>query len=384
MNTSRILVIDDEFLIRRALADYLEDCDYETEMAADGAEGLAKIRARKFDAVLVDLRMPRVDGLEVVTTLKAEHPELPVVVVSGTGVLQDVIAAMRRGAWDYVTKPIHDMDEITVVVERVLERAQLIAERDRYQQELEQMTVELRSALEQAQAADRAKSQFVSSVSHELRTPLTSIRLYLSLLQTASEIRRKTYLDSLTRETMRLQTLIEGLLDISRLDLGKTKTQPRPTNLNELLTTLFTDRAKLFAEHRLTLHLDTAANLCTSLSDPKLIEQVATNLLTNAMNYTAAGGKVWLRTEMQPFNNQQWVTFSVQDTGPGITAEEQTHLFERFYRGSTGQNSNAPGTGLGLAICKEIVNLHRGHITLDSTVGTGSTFTVWLPMCETT
>ena len=87
--------------------------------------------------------MPRVDGLEVVATLKAEQPELPVVVVSGTGVLQDVIEAIRRGAWDYVTKPVRDMDEIAVIIERVLERARLIAERDRYQQEIETLNHEL-------------------------------------------------------------------------------------------------------------------------------------------------------------------------------------------------------------------------------------------------
>ncbi len=382
MTATRILIIDDELWIRRALSDYLEECGYETEMAAHGREGLEKVRAAHFDLVLVDLRMPYVDGLEVVTTLKEEQPTMPVVVVSGTGVLQDVISAMRRGAWDYVTKPIHDMDEIMVVVERVLERAHLIAERDRYQQELEQLTAELRVALEQAQAADQAKSQFLSNVSHELRTPLTSIRLYLGLLANCPAERRETYLESLSRETGRLQTLIEGLLDISRLDLGKTTAKLEPTNLNQLLSTLFNDREKLFAERGLHLQLQTTADLPATQADPRLIEQVATNLLTNAMNYTPVGGEVSLHTAIVEAEERPWVTFSVRDTGPGVATEEIPHLFERFFRGKVGQSSLAAGTGLGLAICKEIMELHAGRITLDSVVGQGCTFTVWLPQRE--
>ena len=139
MDKGRVLIIDDESLIRRAVADYLAECGYETVTAADGAEGLARVRAEQFDAVLVDLRMPRVDGLEVIATLHAEQPDVPVVVVSGTGILGDVIEAMRRGAWDYIIKPVRDIDEITVVVDRVMEKADLISERDQYQGQLERL-----------------------------------------------------------------------------------------------------------------------------------------------------------------------------------------------------------------------------------------------------
>jgi signal transduction histidine kinase/DNA-binding response OmpR family regulator len=136
----RILIIDDEPLIRRALGDYLAECGYETVTAADGAKGLELAQTEQFHVVLVDLRMPHVDGMEVITTLYAEQPDLPIVVVSGTGVLGDAVEAMRRGAWDYITKPVLDIDEIAVVVERVLERARLMAERDQYHRKLEQLS----------------------------------------------------------------------------------------------------------------------------------------------------------------------------------------------------------------------------------------------------
>lgn len=577
MSVKQVLIIDDEALIRRALADYLTDYGYATVTASDGLEGLARARAEQFDVVLVDLRMPHLDGLEVISTLRMEQPALPIVVVSGTGVLSDVVEAIRRGAWDYVTKPVQDMDEIAVVVERVLEKARLIAERDRYQRELEALnrslqaeverqtqdlraqnreltllnrvisaattahgpveilqtlcdelarafnlpqaiaalckanhltaivaeyrepgstgwlraelpslqpivaqmlacqepllltadaagaggpalvaqlqqpglgalllvplrvrartlsvlglvsrdphpyseadvaliqntaaaaaqalevvklhqelveyaeglettvarrTEELQVALKQARAADEAKSQFLSNVSHELRTPLTSIRLYLTLLKRGQVERYPYYLENLEHEVGRLQTLIEGLLDLSRLDLGRVAVRWQPTDLNQLLAGLVGDREKLFAERGLQLQLAPAPNLPLVQADPKLLELVATNLLTNAMNYTPAGGEVQLHTALVQADDRVWITFSVRDTGPGIPPEEQPHVFERFYRGLAARDNNTPGTGLGLAISSELVQLHHGKITLTSALGQGSTFTVWLP-----
>ncbi|MFC1975366.1 response regulator [Chloroflexota bacterium] len=171
----RILVIDDEALVRRALADYLTECGYETVTAADGADGLAKARAEQFHTVLVDLRMPHIDGLSVISALKNEHPELPVVMVSGTGVLSDAIEAIRQGAWDYVTKPIQDMDEIAVVIEQVLEKAKLRDERDRYQHELEQLNrsleAEVARQVQDLQAQNRELAA-LNRVSYAISAPL--------------------------------------------------------------------------------------------------------------------------------------------------------------------------------------------------------------------
>ena len=243
-----------------------------------------------------------------------------------------------------------------------------------------QRTAELEVALERAQDADRFKSEFVSNVSHELRTPLTAIKLYLSLLTRGRPEKRQAYLDTLHREASRLQNLIEGLLDLSRLDLGKTQANLEATDLNLLVGTLVTDRGELVADRGLRLDVELVEDLPPALADPKLFEQVLTNLLTNAINYTSAGGEIGLRTDVAEAGGQQWVTVSVADTGPGISQEEQTRLFERFYRGEAGWTSDVPGTGLGLAICKEIVNRHGGQITLESQVGCGSTFTVWLTL----
>jgi signal transduction histidine kinase len=265
---------------------------------------------------------------------------------------------------------------------QVLETARLYQALQRHAEQLQEMvaerTAELQVALTQAREADRVKSQFVSNVSHELRTPLTNLKLYLNLLTRGYPEKREIYLDTLQREADRLQYLIESLLDLSRLDLGKTRARLQPTDLNLLVSTLVTDRGTLAADWGLSLDVELEKTLPPALADRKLIERVLTNLLTNAINYTPTGGAVMLCTATAEKEAQKWVTFSVTDTGTGISQEEQRHLFERFYRGQAGRASDAPGTGLGLAISKAIVEQHGGRITVESQIGQGSIFTVWL------
>jgi PAS domain S-box-containing protein len=269
-------------------------------------------------------------------------------------------------------------------VGQALEAAELYQTLQRYTNEIESLvtdrTAELQQAVERAQDADRAKSQFLSNVSHELRTPLANIRLYLNLLNRGREEKKLDYLETLTRETSRLQKLIEDLMDVSRLDLGKIQASLQPTDLNQLAHTLAMDRKKLFEDKGLAFSIVVGTELPILMVDPRLLEQVLTNLLTNALNYTPTGGAVTLQMDVIDTQQAQWATIRVQDTGPGISKEEQANLFKRFYRGKASQANDVPGAGLGLTICKEIMDLHQGHITVDSEVGEGTTFTVWLPV----
>jgi PAS domain S-box-containing protein len=229
---------------------------------------------------------------------------------------------------------------------------------------------------------DRLKSQFVSDVSHELRTPLTNIRLYLDLLrQTEYDQRAERYMDTLSRESERLSTLIEDLLSLSRMEADTVPIDTKPVNINELLSALAEDRGRLAAQYGLDLRIECEANLPPALGDERLLSQVFTNLLTNALNYTPKGGNVSLRTQLKSNPHGRWVTTAFQDTGYGISPKELPLIFRRFFRGQASKPANVAGTGLGLAICKEIAERHGGKITVESDgiMGHGSTFTVWLP-----
>ena len=225
---------------------------------------------------------------------------------------------------------------------------------------------------------ERLKDQFVSTVSHELRTPLANVMLHINLLTRGRPERRDIYLHTLQREAERLRRMIEDLLDLSRLDRNVTPIELAPTNLHQLLEQLVNDRAELAAQRGLMLRYIPTPDLPTIISDSSKLTQVISNLLTNALNYTPSGGEVSVTSAQHTTADQNWITVTVRDTGPGITAKELEHLFERFFRGEAGRHTDAPGTGLGLAISQEIMQRLGGRISVDSELGHGAAFTIWL------
>jgi PAS domain S-box-containing protein len=226
---------------------------------------------------------------------------------------------------------------------------------------------------------DQMKTRFVSDVSHELRTPLTNLSLYLDLLSTIKDPEKnQSYLETLRRETERLTHLIEDLLTISRIEAGRVEFNKLPLDVNRLVSDLVKDRIPMATGRDLTLTCHTEENLPYSLADPRLLTQVLSNLLTNALNYTPPKGTIQLNTHCEFSDDAKWITISVKDSGVGITPEEISLIFDRFFRGSASQRTGAPGTGLGLAISKEIVERLGGRITVESHPDQGSTFTVWL------
>ena len=248
---------------------------------------------------------------------------------------------------------------------------------DELEERVAERTRELATANARLIQLDHVKDQFVSNVSHELRTPLANIKLYLGLLDHGKPEKYDQYIQTLYRETARLHHIIEDLLDLSQLDLRKDPTQLVPTDLNQLAGFLMIDRANLAAERGLFLS-STTPDLQLALAQPLLVSQVMSQLMTNALNYTPPGGAVILTTALTSELEHDWVTFTIHDTGPGISAKDRPHIFERFYRGEAAQNYATPGTGLGLSICRQIIDKLGGRLTLDSLPGQGAAFTIWL------
>ncbi|MCK4449550.1 MAG: GAF domain-containing protein, partial [Anaerolineae bacterium] len=227
---------------------------------------------------------------------------------------------------------------------------------------------------------DRMKSRFISNVSHELRTPVTTIKLYTALLQQASPEKWGKYLETMEREAEQLACLVEDILQISHIDAGWMEIKPRPTSINELTETATVRHLALAQNQGLTLEHRPAEPGPVALVDPEQTMQVLNNLVMNAIQYTPEGGQIVVSTGKQETNGRVWTTVAVADTGIGIPEEELPRIFDRFFRGEEPRLMQVPGTGLGLAIAKSVVELHGGRLTVESQVGEGTTFTVWLPL----
>ncbi len=251
-----------------------------------------------------------------------------------------------------------------------------IIERQQAEEIIRERTLQLEAANKELEALSRIKDEFVSNVSHELRTPISILLLRQHLItQQPEEINR--HLAVMRRETERLKHTIEDLLYLSRLDQRRMEMNWEQVNLNSMIDQYVEDRAVLATQRGLALTFCEQPALSPVMADPGLLGQVLGILLTNAINYTPFGGHIVVSTHNQ---GGRWVGFSVSDDGQGIPPEEMPRLFERFFRGQTGLESKAPGTGLGLAIAKEIVDRLSGRIDVESCVGQGVTFKVWLPL----
>jgi len=248
---------------------------------------------------------------------------------------------------------------------------------DELEERVAERTAELQAAKERLQALDKMKSKFVADVSHELRIPVTNLGLYIDLLEQGSKDKKSGYIRTLREQISRLATLIESILNLSRLELGRARVAFEPVNLNALIEPVVEAFEASADESGLRLTFAPDQKLPEVMGEPSQLTQVIGNLLSNAIRYTRQG-EIAIETAV---DKERWqAILTVRDTGAGIEVEDQPHVFERFYRGKGAAQSDIPGTGLGLAIIKEIVDLHGGAVELESTPGQGSTVRVKLPM----
>lgn len=230
---------------------------------------------------------------------------------------------------------------------------------------------------------DKLKSEFVSTVSHELRTPMTSIKGYADLMlmgaagpMTDPQIR---YLQVIKNNADRLHMLVNDLLDISRIETGKTGLDLRPLDIPQVIEQVVDGHLNGRIQHEsriLTVQKELAPSLPLVNADHARITQVLTNLLDNALNYTPDYGQIMISARA----THSYVHISIKDTGIGIAKENLDKIFDRFYRADDAEVQRVPGTGLGLAIVRSLIEMHGGRLRVESELGKGSTFTFNLPV----
>lgn len=259
------------------------------------------------------------------------------------------------------------------------DRAALAIENSRLYTQERRLRQELEDLNQKVQEANRLKTEFVTVVTHELRSPLTSIAGYLDLLledegDEGAEA-RVAYLQIVKRNADRLMELINDLLDLARLEAGKLELKRVPLDLEGLIQEVSGALRPQIEGKGQHLHLDLATPLPVVIGDPERLIQILLNLVSNAHKYTPQEGSIIVATRAE----RTCVCIAVQDTGIGLSSEEQQQLFTKFFRAEHPLGREAGGTGLGLAIARALVELHGGTLTVVSAPGQGSTFNITLP-----
>ena len=371
----RILVIDDEEGIRAGCWRALEPEGYIVETAATGQEGLRRFREGNFDMVLIDVVLPDMRGVDLLAPILEKDPDVVCVVITGYATVELAVQAIRSGAYDFLSKPF-TADVLRMTVAQGLERRRLTLEARRLQK-IEEEARELARAKEELERLDRFKTTFMLTVAHELRAPLNALQSFLwAILK--GYIPPEEQQEVLGRAVQRVQELLDLVDDLLKLAAAKSEKgleKREPVSLADVLEKV----APLFQKEAEAKGLAWAVEVGARpvvRADPDQMAQVWSNLISNAVKYTPAGGRVRVALE----ERDGWAIGTVEDTGIGIPPQDLERIFEEFYRTPQAKEVAPRGTGLGLPLVKQILEAHGGSITVESEVGRGSRFVFRLPV----
>ncbi len=297
------------------------------------------------------------------------------------GQVLGVLQVMDTTADTFQPSDLTLVESLASTAATAIENAQLHKQLTVYVAEMEQRVIERTRALVSAnnhlKEFDRLKTKLIEDIAHEIRTPVASLSLYLDLLERGRPERHDHYKLVLREKMNELVRLTEDVLDVFRLELFQGETLFKLVDLNELVSVVVNRyRARVQAAN-LELVFDPMTNLPLIVVEQRQLKEVVIHLLENAINYTKEGG-IQISTYWEADHDR--VHLQVADTGQGIPAEELPYIFDRFYRGQNVAQFNIPGSGLGLSVVKDVVDLHAGEVRVESELGKGSLFHVWLPV----
>lgn len=274
---------------------------------------------------------------------------------------------------------VQDVTEHGIVQQELMQRHN---ELSLLQQRMERQNLELAASNTELRLMNEIRSSFISVAAHELRTPLTSIYGFLELLQDSGDdnltAEQQEHLSWIESSTERLLVTLNELLDAARIDSDRLELVLRPIPIDQVVEEALYELEPRLSARRQRLDVDMPADLPQALCDATRMEQVVGHLLSNASKFTPEGGVVAL--QVRSATSGEFLCLSVADQGNGIEKHEESHLFERFYRGEQVRKNGTAGAGLGLYITRSLVELHGGEIWYESRPGQGSTFHVTVPV----
>lgn len=487
-HTYSLLIVDDEKIIRDGIQRILAKEKIEITKAENGLAAWEIVQRHPFDLLLVDLKMPQMDGMELLKRVKGDYPDQIVIIITGHGTIEAAVEAMKAGAYDFITKPFTP-DQLRIVVKRALEKRGLEIEakylREEREKSLKDIAMEksriqtiihsmasgvlvtdrdqvvvlhnpaltrflmipdeplvgkplpespslkpLSAAIAQVvnkegpqtisqesclgeedpvylrshtsavtgedgeilgavsviqdisylKALDQMKNEFVAMVAHELRAPLSAIHQQIEVilqgLAGAVTEKQQELLGRSQARTKGLLDLIRDLLDISKMETGRSFQQKEPLNLFPLVEkTVLLMLSQAQAKHQ-TLELKAQPDLPFINADPQAMEEMLTNMISNAIKYTPEEGKIHIGLSTEA----DYLLIQVSDNGIGISREDLPRIFDKFYRVKSEKTRKIVGTGLGLPILKQLVEAHLGFVRVESQLDRGTTFKVLIPV----
>jgi signal transduction histidine kinase len=373
-NDAWILIVDDDPIVRSLMRDALEDEGFSVVEAEDGVEACRVCEERLPVLLVVDVVMPQMDGFELCRELRNRPAtkDVPILIATGLDDLHSVAKAYDAGATDFIAKPLNWLI--------LNHRIRYMLRAARAFNELRQNQERLRTAKEQAEAANRAKSEFLTNMSHELRTPLNAIIGFSSMMrdQLAGPLGTQylEYTKIIVESGTHLLAIINDILDVARAETGRLQLLEEEVDIADIVS-LSAGMIRTLAEKaEVECSFEVADDLPLFWGDPTKMRQILINLLTNAIKFTPAGGEVRL-TAKQEQNGA--INFLIKDTGIGIPADKMAIALAPFGQVDSSLARRYDGVGLGLPLTKRLLELHDGTLEIISEPGRGTEVTALLP-----
>jgi signal transduction histidine kinase len=352
-----VLVIDDEESIRKILGMYLRSKDYEVITAADGQRGIEVFQKARPPIVLTDIRMPGMDGIEVLERIKQIAPETEVIVITGHGDMDLAIKALQLDASDFITKPVGN-EALSIALKRAEERL-----------DTRRMLKASHEYLRQAEKLI-AIGKISDKLAHEIRNPLTVIGGLTDRLKKKARhyLDGEKYTEIISHEIARLENLVNDILLYS----GEVPLKKTEVNINKVINEVLLLLDKDLTENGISVKTSFGESIPLIRGDKEKLQEVFINIVINAFHSMGKGGNLTVQTECVCEKTPKTVKVMISDTGKGIPQDILDKVFDAFFTTKT------IGSGLGLTVAREIIKRHNGTMDIQSEVGKGSTVIVEL------
>lgn len=372
MQKINVLVVDDEpgirGGIRRILSNFTvdypfmdESISFEILEAETGEMGLEIVAKKDVDIILLDNKLPGIQGMEVLERVSQSHPDILVLMITSYASLDTAVKATEHGAHDFVPKPFTPQ-ELKSSIETVTKHLFL-----------KRVTKKL------FKEGKQVRFQFLSMLSHELKTPLNTIEGYLNMMKESQMGPRvEDYFPIIERSLERIKgmrNLILDLLDLTQIETGKVQREIKAINLPEIISTCVESMRPYSIQKEVSVSFNSPDEI-TIYSDAEDLEIIFNNLISNAIKYNKAGGKVAIVAMVEG----EYVIVNVEDDGIGISEEDLPKIFNEFFRIKNQKTKSISGTGLGLSIVKRLVEQYNGEISVSSIPDRQTIFSVKLPI----